>query len=252
MERHVVDPFDGWMTALERRHLARLTFQEVRRALVALSSIYVERRSRIGRGGAFDGAGKRAAFALFYGPLHFLLVRKIVRALAAAEPPPSRVLDLGCGTGAAGAAWSLAAGGSPPIAAIDRHAWAIEEAAWTLRALGLRGHARRADLERTPFHGSGEAILLSFAVNELAPQARERLLARLLEAARRGARILVVEPLARRPIPWWGEWSAAFAAAEGRDDEWRFPVTLPDRLRLLDHAAGMDHHELTGRSLWIA
>ena len=37
------------------------------RALRALSSTYVERRQKIADGAA--GAGKRAAFALFYGPL---------------------------------------------------------------------------------------------------------------------------------------------------------------------------------------
>ena len=30
------------------------------------------------RGLALDSAGKRAAFALFYGPLHFLVVQEIV------------------------------------------------------------------------------------------------------------------------------------------------------------------------------
>ena len=56
------DPLDAWMAALEKRHLARLTFPEVRRALQALSSLYVQRRGRIGTGTAFEGAGKRAAF----------------------------------------------------------------------------------------------------------------------------------------------------------------------------------------------
>ena len=49
--------------------------------LRALSSTYVERRGRLGDGAALSGAGKRAAFALFYGPLHYLLIREIVRAL---------------------------------------------------------------------------------------------------------------------------------------------------------------------------
>jgi methylase of polypeptide subunit release factors len=45
----------------------------------------------------------------YLGPLHFLTVREVVRALRAADPAPARVVDLGCGTGAAGAAWALAA-----------------------------------------------------------------------------------------------------------------------------------------------
>ena len=78
------DPlFDRWMTALEARHLAELTFPEVSRALRALSSAYVERRARLGQGAALSGAGKRAAFALFYGPLHYLILRHIASAIAA-------------------------------------------------------------------------------------------------------------------------------------------------------------------------
>ena len=63
-------------------------------------------------------AGKRAAFALFYAPLHFMAVTAVVQALGADAPPPASIVDLGCGTGVAGAAWALAAGGS---AAGDRH-----------------------------------------------------------------------------------------------------------------------------------
>ncbi|MEK6630947.1 MAG: hypothetical protein AABY89_09460, partial [Acidobacteriota bacterium] len=98
------DPFLRWLTALEERHMADLRPAEVSRALRALSSAYVERRDRLGRGAALDGAGKRAAFALFYGPLHFLATREIVRALGIADPAPGVITDLGCGTGAAGAA----------------------------------------------------------------------------------------------------------------------------------------------------
>ena len=80
------DRFAAHYEALEARHLAELTFAEVRRALQALSSVYVERRGRMAEGAVFDGAGKRAAFALYYGPMHFLLVREIVRALGLATP----------------------------------------------------------------------------------------------------------------------------------------------------------------------
>src|SRR6059058_5090613 len=91
------DPrFDPWMAALEARHLADLTFPEVSRALRALSSTYIARRHRLAAGGALEGAGKRAAFALFYGPLHYLLVREILRALRVATRAP-RFADLGCG-----------------------------------------------------------------------------------------------------------------------------------------------------------
>ena len=114
----------NWLAALEMRHLAERSFQEVRRSLQALSSLYVERRGRIASGAALEGAGKRAAFALYYGPIHFVLVREIVRSLGAASPAPARVLDLGCGTGVAGAAWAMEAGGRPIVEGVDRSAWA--------------------------------------------------------------------------------------------------------------------------------
>src|SRR5690242_4150024 len=122
------DPFLAWNDALQKRHLANLTFQEVRRSVQALSAIYVESRSRLNTGAALGGAGKRAAFAMFYSPLHFLLVREIVRALDAATKTPPTIVDFGCGTGAAGAAWALACEPQPRILGIDANSWAVQEA----------------------------------------------------------------------------------------------------------------------------
>ena len=62
--------------------------------------------------------------------------------------------------------------------------------------------------------------------------------------------MLVIEPLARGVTPWWDEWEAAFRAAGGRADEWRFRADLPPPLKLLDRAAGLDHAQLTARSLY--
>ena len=77
---------DSWLAALEERHLANLTRPELTRALRALSSCYVERREKLTSGAALEGAGKRAAFALFYGPLHFLTVhRRRPRAIGARD-----------------------------------------------------------------------------------------------------------------------------------------------------------------------
>src|SRR5438552_13228589 len=95
--------FAEWMSFLEQRHFADLTFQEVSRSLRALSSNYVERRVRLSEGAALAGAGKRAAFALFYGPLHFLLVRHIVTSVPELTRGNDEIVDVGCGTGAAGA-----------------------------------------------------------------------------------------------------------------------------------------------------
>src|SRR5512143_1288659 len=169
------DPFTAHYAALEARHLSELRFAEVRRALQALSSLYVERRERMADGAAFSGAGKRAAFALYYGPLHFLLVREIVRALGPALGPVQRVLDLGCGTAAAGAAWAIEQTPAAAVEGIDASGWAVAEARWTLRQLGLRGEVRRGDAASAPWPQAPGGIVTAFTVNELGEPARERL-----------------------------------------------------------------------------
>ena len=250
--RMAADPFPRWLTDLEARHRSSLTFVEVRKALQALSSLYVERRSRLSAGAALESAGKRAAFALYYGPLHYLLLRRIVKALEAGQPAPTRILDLGCGTGVAGAAWALEAGGTPLLEGVDRNAWAVQEARWTLGALGVRARIHQGFADRARVPGAGGAIVAAFALNEMEDADRERLLERMMRAARNRTRVLVVEPLARRAAPWWSEWAHTFRGIGGRENTWRFPVSLPEPLVLLDRAAGLDHRELTGRSLWLA
>ena len=240
---------DAWLAALDQRHLANLTPAEVTRALRALSSCYVERREKLATGGPLDSAGKRAAFALFYAPLHFLTTERIVHALEAGAGV-GHVLDLGCGTGSAGAAFALAA--LARIDGIDRNAWAAAEANWTYRTLGLQGRATTGTIQKTPLrHVDRGAVLAAYAVNELPDADRDGLLPRLLDAHRQGARILIIEPIARRLNRWWGGWNDAFMAAGGREDEWRFQVTLPERQRSLAKAAGLDPRELTARTLFL-
>ena len=242
---------DLWVDRLAARHLAELSFPEVRRALQALSSLYVERRERLGTGAALDGRGKRAAFALYYGPLHFLAVRAVVDAQGAAAPPPATILDLGCGTGAAGAAWARAAGGTPRIEAIDKSPWAAAEASWSYQILGLNGRARPGDLLAAKFPGASGAIVLAYTVNELPDEVRGALLPRLLAAHGHGARVLVLEPIARRQLGWWPAWQAAFAAAGGSTREWRFAPAMPERVLALGRAAGLRPGALAARSLWL-
>jgi hypothetical protein len=221
----------------------------VSRARRALSTAYVERRRRLPQGGALAGAGKRAAFALFYGPLHYLLVREIVRALPGATRAASILADLGCGTGAAGAAWAAVCDGRPQIVGLDRHPWALAEAARTYRAFGLTARMLRVDvaIARLP----PAAILAAFTVNELTDAARDALLPRLLGRAAGGDPVLIVEPIAGFVAPWWSRWREAFVAAGGRDDEWRIRVELPPIVAKLDRAAGLHHREITARSLWL-
>jgi len=244
-----VDPFLRWLDALDDRHRQALSFQEVRRSVQALSSLYVERRNRLDSGAALDGAGKRAAFATYFAPLHFLLVREIVRALGAAARSVPALLDLGCGTGVGGAAWASEMDPPPRVTGMDRNPWAAQEARWTYSAFALDGAAKAGDI--SSLQVSNTAILAAFILNELPEEARERWRSVMLSAAERGFPVLVVEPIARKLSPWWGDWARMFIAAGGRSDEWRFSAELPERLALMDKAAGLDHRELTGRSLWL-
>lgn len=280
---------EHWLNAAEARHLADLEFREVSRALRALSATYVERRDKIGSGAALAGAGKRAAFALFYAPIHLLLVEHIVRAHGAPFTQVTRLLDLGCGSGASGAGWALACDRPIDVTGVDRHPWAVEEARQTFRELGLRGTFRVDDLTRVlteragrnhgpgRSHGpggrlgqssavpprtsqkpsrlgalKGQAILTAFAINELSDAAqRTQVLSHLLDHANAGGHCLVVEPLAGRVAPWWKEWQRAFESSGGRANEWRVRTALPSIVEKLDRAAGLDHRELTARSLAI-
>jgi hypothetical protein len=245
------EQFTAWIAALETRHLAELTFPEVSRALRALSSAYVERRGEGGVGTALAGAGKRAAFALFYGPLHYLLVRQIVLALPHASGRTATLVDLGCGTGSSGAAWATAFDARPSIVGVDRHPWALGEAAWTYRQFALTARIRQGDVLRGDLPKAPVSLLAAFTLNELADEARETVLRRLLVRAANGDRLLIVEPLARGIAPWWNRWQDQVVAAGGRGDEWRFRVELPAIVAKLDRAAGLNHRELTGRSLWL-
>jgi hypothetical protein len=246
-----MDLFPRWLDALEERHMRALSFQEVRRSVQALSSLYVERRNRLVEGAALDGVGKRAAFAIYFAPLHFLLIREIVKAVGVDRIPVVSLLDLGCGTGVAGAAWaSSLASSRVRVSGVDRNPWAASEARWTYAAFGLNASARAVDLNtfKAP---DGAALVAAFILNELPDEARARWKASMLRTAGRGSPVLIVEPIAKKLSPWWDEWAEAFAAAGGRSDEWRFRVALPERLALMDKAAGLDHRELTGRSLWL-
>ena len=182
--------FREWMAALEARHLADLRVTEVTRALRALSSAYVERRRQTtvpagGRNvhGALDSAGKRAAFALFYAPLHFIAVTEVVRARGAGAPPPKAIVDLGCGTGVAGAAWALACQPSPSVIGIDRHPWAVDEARWTYQQLGVDGRAHQGDVTKSIAARRGHSVVAAYVLNELPDEARSRVEAQLLETA---------------------------------------------------------------------
>jgi len=249
-----------WVEALLARHAASLTRPELLKAIRALSARYVERRTTLSRRSPLDSAGKRAAFAAFYAPLHYLTVRAIRDALG--HPPlPGRLLDLGCGTGVTAAAWAAGARGLT-VDAVDRDAWATAEARWNFRYLGIRHHVRQRDLVRTAATlagrvGSrdgpvrpGPGVVAGWSVNEVTDEDRPRLLDAMLTLISGGSPVLVVEPLAGSAAPWWGAWSAAFVERGGRADVWHFDVALPAALEPLDIEAGFRRRGLSARSLF--
>jgi SAM-dependent methyltransferase len=253
----VITRIDAWTTALLARHTASLSTHELLKCIRALSARYVEARREITTKAPADTPGKRAAFAAFFAPVHFFTVRAIVPSLPGAADVDT-IVDLGCGTGAASAAWALTCGAR--ITGIDRQGWAIDEARWNWRALGVSGRAERGDLVAAAEalvarldarSARSTAILLAWTVNELAPPARARLLAAIETAASRGAGVLVIEPIARRVSPWWHDWLSALAPFGVRDADWKVPAALPPPIAALDKAAGFRRAELTARTLLV-
>jgi len=218
--------------------------------LRALSSAYVERReTALADHKALDGAGKRAAFAMYYGPIHFLLVQHIVRELGAA-PDRGTVVDLGCGTGVAGAAVATAGSAEAKASAlhvmgIDTHPWTLDEARFTYKAFGLSADVRRGHAARTRFPADTSFVVAAFVVNELKEADRAALLGQLRSAK---TKVLIVEPISNRISPWWPEWVAALG---GRADEWKVKVDAPPLVKRLAKAAGLRPDVLTARSLLV-
>jgi hypothetical protein len=241
-----------WIAALEVRHLSELRLNEVTRALRALSADYVERRHRLSakRSDTLAGKGKRAAFALFYGPLHFLTVREIVRAIDLIRPFDA-IVDLGCGTGAAGAAWASLLDSAPRVIGVDRQGWMLDEAALTYRHFGAEPRLVRETTLEVRWPRRPYAVVAAYTVNELEVNEREQLLDRVVQDDSNRASVLIVEPIAKSVTPWWSRWAARFEQRGGHEREFRFRVELPAIVRTLDHAAGLDHHELTARALWL-
>jgi len=242
-----------WISRLESRHLANLRFAEVSRALRAVSSAYVERRQTALAGGrVLEGQGKRAAFALYYGPLHFLAVTAVLAETAAnlGGSGPVPIVDLGCGTGAMGAAAALATG-ARSVLGLDTHPWALEEARDTYATFGLQGSVTRGSAARLKRPRQPSLIIAGYVANELRDDERAQLRDALLDARRHGSRALVLEPLARSAAPWWREWVASLGPAVSRVDEWKLTVDPPPLVRRLGEAAGLTATQINLRTVLL-
>lgn len=209
----------------------------------------MHRRQRVGH--ALDGRGKRAAFGLYYAPRHFVTVREVVRAVGGNGAILETIVDLGCGTGIAAAAWAAGFANPPAVLGVDTQAWALDEAARTYRALAVPGRTVRTDLERLRWPRGRLGIVAAYTINELEAGLRARLRSTLAARVAGGDALLVIEPLARAVSPWWSEWDAWVTASGGRSDEWRFDAELPQQVTALGRSAGLDPRELGCRSLWM-
>lgn len=243
---------DAWVAAEAQLALADLRFADVRRAVQALSTLYVQKR---GRGGldrkAGDGAGKRAAFASYYAPIHFLSAAVLAEEVGLPGVEGVRtVVDLGCGTGAVGAAIARLVTGGPRVAGIDANQSAVAAARRTFQALQVRGRARVGRLPGAlPRLRAGDLVVAGWSLNELDPGDRDAVLGALEQAVRRGVGLFVVEPLSTRVVPWWPRLLARFPGA--RSAEVRRPVYRPEWILRLDEATRLDHSDATGRVLWV-
>lgn len=240
-------PFSRWLRDLEERHGA-LSLTELRKGVRALSSLYVERR-RTGSSGAFAGAAKRAAFASYFAPLHFLQAQR-----AAAQLRPAvairRVIDLGAGSGAAGVAAATCLG-ARQVLAVDQSGWALGEARRTCAAFGLVCRTRRSRLPTgLPRVERGDALVCGWFLNECDAPTRDALLDFLARAARDALPVLVLEPLATRIVPWWEQAERALTRVGLRAEELRIPIERPEWIARLDQASGLDHRELGARVLY--
>ncbi len=244
------EAFDRWLDTTLARHMPPLNFTEIRKGVQALSTLYVHDRPE-GRIGArsIEGMGKRAALATYYAALHFITAH---HALTMIGPdtvrPVRRILDLGCGTGATGAALALLLPEAPSIVGLDRSGWALDEARETWAAFGLSGRAIRGELPlAAPRAGQGDLVAFGWSLGELPEQDRGASFRYITASLRRGAVLFVLEPLAGRISPWWNEW-AELLADEGIGAELiRVVIQRPLFVADMDKAAGLDHQIIGAR-----
>ena len=222
----------------------------------ALSSAYVERReSALADHKALDGAGKRAAFAMYYGPIHFLLVQHIVRELgvdarAAASSSTS-------GAARASPARRSRRPATPPlrVIGIDTHPWTLDEARFTYKAFGLQSDVRRGHAARTRFPADTSFVVAAFVVNELKDGGSRGAAAADPDPPAKAGRIGTNTHPDRR-----ADLAIAFrrGGRSGSRSAWaaapmngRPASMLPPLVKRLAKAAGLRPEVLTARSLFV-
>ncbi len=230
-----------FLEALVERHLKDLKFGEVTRALRALSADYVEKREVGGLARALDGRGKRAAFGLYYGAIHFLTTQAMISdaGLGFEDSGRPTILDLGCGTGVCSAAWALGSADPVSVVAADRSSFALHEARWTYQMLRISAKTSRSITEALDAVRRPDGIVIGWTLNELDGERRDLIATRLLPWVAKGSRLLVIEPVSKRVTPWWDEWTARFPKERCSSQERKLRLSLPPKIALLARAAGL-------------
>ncbi|MDJ0785691.1 MAG: class I SAM-dependent methyltransferase [Myxococcota bacterium] len=241
---------DAWIEGAVAR--SGLSVRDVRRGVQSVSSVYVESRraGQLGRR-ATESPARRAAFATYYAPLHFLATHQAVLAIGAERLGAQRILDLGCGTAACGVAMARAHADPPPVLGIDRSGWLLGEARHTFRAFGVPGRTRRATLPAgLPPLRAGDLAVAGYLLNELDDASRAGLLRELERGIERGARVLILEPLSGAVSPWWDATAEALAHRGVESAILKSTLERPAWIAKIDHAAGLDHREIGARVLF--
>lgn len=245
--------FDAWVDETRARFVPPLTTAEVRKGVQALSWNYVEERVR-GKDAAraLHGEGKRAAFASYFAPLHFLTACLALRTIGAQNFAPIRTIhDAACGTGAVGAALATSQAERPRVLGFDVSPWAVGEAKRTYDHFLLDARATRGALPGDlPRAGAGHLFAFGWAANELDEETRTGTLKSIIAALRRGASLIVIEPVSGRITPWWDAWCARLEPLGAQSVIVRDEIELPEWIETLDDASGLRHDELVAKVLW--
>ena len=242
-----------WVEAAHARWAQGLQFRELRKGAQAVSNVYVHKRAAGGLAErAVDGRGKRAAFVVYYGGLHLMLVQDWMDQHPA--PMVDRVFDFGCGPGVVGAAAARWCGGVRLVSS-DRVGRHLEVAAWTARHFGLSARTSKASLPSALERVSGAALVtLGWVLNELSPQDRKATFDALVRLVRKGAGVLVFAPLSLRASPWWPSLTQSLQQARGvaiLEGEHRFAPQRPQLIADLDRATRLNHATMGARVMFV-
>lgn len=165
-----------------------------------------------------------AAYSLYFAPQTYARLTHILAELPPFPVPgaaPLRILDLGCGTGAASWAMLDYLGPRPVVLDARDHSRAAlrtmhdlftaqKSARWPQAQL----RTRCAPLEDyLPEPASADVILIHYVLNELPPASRRELLSRAARALAPGGRMIIAEPLLRAAGDYLRD-LRAFALAE--------------------------------------